>query len=185
MPKYISGGNLLIDPIFVLKKSGLVADMKIADLGCGGAGHFVLPAAQMVGNKGVVYAVDVLKTALAGVESKAKMEGLSNIEYIWSDLEVLGGTKVEAESLDVALLINVLFQTKEHQNIFQEAKRLLKPGSKLLVIDWSETGSPFGPSAETRIKKEEVKKLAQAVGLKELEEFSVGDYHYGLIFQKV
>jgi len=185
MNKYTSGGNLLLDPAFILKKVGVTGEMSVADLGCGGAGHFVLPAAHMVGNKGVVYAVDVLKEVLGGVESKAKLEGLSNIRYVWSDLEVVGGTKIQAESLDVALLVNVFFQTKEHQNILQEAKRLLKSGGKLLVADWSEIGSPFGPATEKRVKKDEIKRLAQSVGLKELEEFSAGDYHFGLLFQKV
>jgi len=185
MANYISGGNLLLDPIFILNKAGVAAEMKVADLGCGGAGHFVLPAAHMVGKKGIVYAVDILKEVLGAVESKAKLEGLSNIKYVWSDLEVVGGTKIMAESLDVALLINILFQAKEHKNILQEAKRLLKPGGKLLIVDWSEIASPFGPPAERRIKKEEIKKIVQSIGFKIIEEFAAGKYHFGLLFQKI
>ncbi len=184
MPKYISGGNILLDPIFVLKKAGIVEGMIVADLGCGGVGHFIFPAAHMVGNKGTVYAVDILRSALEAVESKAKIEGLNNIETVWSNLEKYRATRIPNKSLDVALLVNVLFQNMDCETVVKEAARLIKPDGTLLIVDWNESPAPFGPPAEKKMKREDLKKIVKSLKLKEIEEFEAGDYHYGLIFRK-
>lgn len=183
MPE-ISGGNILLNPSEVFEHLKLAAGMKVADLGCGGAGHFVLPAARLVGNEGVVYAVDIMKSVLASVESKARTENLPNIQYVWSDLEVPGGTKIDEASLDADFLINTLFQVKLHGNVIKEAVRLIKPGGKLLAIDWKTTGAMFGPAQEKRISPEKIKEIVSRLNLKLIEEFEAGPYHWGLIFQK-
>ena len=62
----------LLNPQQLLEKQlELKFGHQVADLGCGGAGYFTLPAARLVGSRGKVYAVDILKTALEGVLSKA------------------------------------------------------------------------------------------------------------------
>lgn len=184
MPDIFFGGNKLLDAKHILKKIPLEQDMIVADLGCGGAAHFTLPAARMVGDEGVVFAVDILKFVLDSVQSRAKMEGLANIKTIWADLELFGSTYIKNLSVDVALLVNILFQSKKHLNIFKEAVRILKPGGKLLVVDWKAIKIPFGPPSEIRIKKEEVKAILHSLGLEKTDEFSAGKYHFGLIFQK-
>lgn len=181
---YISGGNELLDPAGLFERLSLKAGMHVADLGCGGAGHFVIPAAKKVGNQGVVYAVDILKSALQTVASKARLEGVSNLKTIWSNLEVKGATKIPADSLDLAFLINILFQSKQHKKIIQEAVRLLKPKSSLLVVDWSSTPTSFGPHAADRVDQSAIKGIGQELALKLIDEFAAGNYHFGLIFQK-
>lgn len=183
--KAILGGNVLLDPRSILKKADLREGQHIADLGAGTAGHFVIPAARMVGNQGQVYAVDILKSALEGIRSRAKLEGLTNLETIWSDLEVYGGIKIDDNSLDVVFLINILFQTQKHNEVMREAVRLLKPGGMLLVVDWKMTEIPsFGPKVEKRVKSEEIKKIASDLNLELTEEFEAGKFHFVLTFKK-
>lgn len=181
---YISGGNELLDPYEILKKLGVETGSKIADLGCGGAGHFIIPAANIVGKDTVVYAVDILKTVLRSVISKARIEGVYNIKSIWSNLEIIGATNIKTGSLDFALLINTLFQTQKHEAVMAEAVRLIKPDGKLLIIDWGQALTPFGPPPSHRVKADEVKKAAARLKLTLDEEFKAGAYHYGLIYSK-
>jgi len=181
----ILGGNALLDPLKILNKAGIAEGQKVADLGCGTAGHFVIPAARMVGDKGHVYAVDILKSALEGVKSRAKLEGITNLDTIWSDLEVYNATKIDTNSLDVALLINVLFQTKKHDEILKETARMLKSGGTLLVVDWKMTDIPaFGPDSEMRIDPEKIKQTAQDLNLELTKEFEAGKFHFALTFKK-
>jgi len=181
---FISGGNELLDASSVLRRAGVSEGMTVADLGCGGAGHFVIPAANIVGEKGVAYAVDVLKVVLQAVSSKARVEGVNNLKTVWSNLEVLGATNIAGDSLDVAFLINILFQSKKDEAIIQEAYRLVKPNGKLLIVDWNKTSSALGPSMIDRPDPAKLKKVAQDVGFKLTDEFNPGEYHFGLIFEK-
>jgi len=181
---YISGGNELLDPLVILTRLGLKTGSKVADLGCGSAGHFIVPAAKIVGSQTIVYAVDILKSVLRSVTSVARLEGINNIKPVWSNLEIYGATRIKKESLDFAFLINILFQSKQDDQIIKEAVRLIKSGGKLLVIDWNQVPSSIGPAPIDRIKPEEVKKIAKNLKLELIDEFDAGNYHYGLIFEK-
>ena len=79
----------------------------VADFGCG-AGYFAVPLAKMVREKGKVYAIDVLTSAIEIVSGKAKAEGLHNLKTIRANLEVVGSSKIEDSSVDSVLLANIL-----------------------------------------------------------------------------
>lgn len=180
----ISGGNELINPQKIIDEMKIQVGMKVADLGCGVSGHFVFPTAQMIGPEGIMYAVDILKGILQGIDTRAEMYGLKNVKTVWSDLEVLGATKIPEDSLDAAYLINTLFQSNKHKEMMEEGKRLLKPRGKLLVVDWLPSSASFGPPQERRVDKEKIKIIAQGLGLKLIKEFTAGDLHYGMVFVK-
>ena len=180
----ISGGNSLLDPYYILEEIGLGAGMRIADFGCGAAGHFVIPAGKIIGKNGVSYAVDLLKPVLSAVKSRAKFEGIDNVEAVWSNLEIYGATKIKEGSLDFVLLANTLFQIKKNEEMFKEAIRLVKNNGKIAVVEWKLIVSPLGPPAEKRLSKDFVRGLAKKYGLEEVKEFKAGPYHYGLVFEK-
>ncbi len=184
LPTKIPGGNELMDSKKVLEKIGLKEGDIVADLGCGGKGYFSLQAAKLVGNRGVVFAVDILKSVLKNVESEAKAEGIYNIKTLWANLEIGGTTKIRSESLDFSLLINILFQINNHFEVIKEATRLIKKEGKLVVIDWKKTNSFFGPPVEMRISPEKVENFANQLGLKKDFAFEAGRFHYGIVFVK-
>ncbi|MFA4818248.1 MAG: methyltransferase domain-containing protein [Patescibacteria group bacterium] len=175
----------LLDPEDLLKvKLGVQLGQQVGDLGCGGAGYFTLPAARLVGATGKIYAIDILKSALEGVVSKAKLENLSNIETVWSDLETVGAAKILPDSLDHALLINIMFQSRQNDALAQEARRLLRVGGKLLVVDWKIEPTPFGPPLGNRLAPEVIKQIVNKYGFVIDQEFAAGPYHYGIVFVK-
>ena len=179
------GGNILLNVKLIVKKAHIGERMKVGDLGCGGSGYFVFPASRYVGKKGKIYAVDILKTALERINRRAKQESYTNIETIWSDLEVFGATKIEAGSLDVVLLINTLHLSHKRIEILREAVRLLKKGGKLVIVEWSNVAAPMGPPIKERVNKDLLIKNVPRLGLLLEEEFEGGFYHYGLIFTKL
>lgn len=181
---YVSRGNTLLDPQAIFKRLGLKAGDRIANLGCGGAGHFTAAAARLIGDKSTIYIVDILKSALKTTASKARLEGIANIKPVWANLEIAGATNVPENSLNFAFLINVLFESKKQENILAEAKRLLKSGGRLLVVDWSQAPSPFGPPQASRVNPAKLQDSAQKLNLKLIDQFQAGPYHFGLIFQK-
>lgn len=176
------GAGGFLSPDNVIGEFGIKQGMKIADFGCG-AGYFTIPIAKSIGENGVVYAFDVLKTALESVRSKAKIEGLLNIETAWANLELLGGSKLRDESLDLVLLANILFQSPKKADIIKEAKRTLKKGGKMVIIEWQKN-QLFGPPEKLIVSKDLVQELAKKQNLKLEKEFSAGRHHWGMVFTK-
>ncbi len=180
------GGNELLNPQSILHDELQVTyGSQIGDLGCGGVGYFTFQSAQLVGDTGLVYAVDVQKMILKNIEHRAKMLGLQNIKVVWSNLESFGATKINDGSLDFVLLVNILFQNKHPEKVLREAVRMLRNQGKLLVIDWKQGRFPLGPSADRKIAPEKVSDLALGAGLKKRKEFEAGKFHYGIIFEKI
>lgn len=174
----------VLDPLEILKACGVHPGMRIADFGCG-HGHFVYPAAKLVGDRGSVYAVDVQHDLLHTVESQAKSMGLLNIESVWADLEVLGATKIPNNLLDIVLLVNNHIGNEVQQKMLREAVRILRPGGYVLLIDWlSGNTVPFAPAISERVAKEDSLAHAHALGMRFIDEFRPSRYHYGLRLQK-
>jgi ubiquinone/menaquinone biosynthesis C-methylase UbiE len=175
----------LFDIAAILSKMGIGERQHVAELGCGNFGFFVFPLARLVGRQGKVYAVDILKPTLDEITREAKKNNLSQIIPVWSNLEIFKATKIETNSLDVALLVNTLHQSEKKIEILREAIRLLKRGGQLLIIEWKNTDLPLGPSPERRINLDSLKNATPKLGLSLKEEFTAGPYHYGLILTKL
>jgi len=177
--------SALFDIANILGKMSIAERQHVAELGCGNFGFFVFPLARLVGKQGRVYAVDIIKETLEEIRSRSTKNNLPQVETIWSNLEIFKATKIETNSLDSALIVNVLHQSTKKSEILREATRLLKRGGKLLVIEWKNSDIPFGPAPEQRVSLENLKSTVLKLGLSISEEFPAGPYHYGLILNKL
>lgn len=175
----------LLNIDLILEKAKISEGFKIGDLGCGRGGHFTFLSADLVGKKGLVYAVDIMKNNLAIIAKEAKELNMPQIVPIWSDIETYGGTKIEKESLDVVFLVNILHESTKPLNIIKESLRLLKKSGKVVIVDWKKISSPIGPELSTRLNKETLISAVNKIGLSLEEEFEAGKYHFGLVFIKI
>ena len=181
----VHAGTALIDPYKIFEKISLSEGKRVADLGCGRTGHFVFPAVKIVGDKGIVYAVDVVKNILESIKSMARSGGYDNIQTVWSDIEMPGKTPIPNNSLDACFYVNVLFQVKNKAGAIKEATRLLKPGGYLVVVDWAKRLGMLGPAEGSMLNPEELTRLAAQENLKFVDKILPGEYHYSLIFEKI
>lgn len=177
-------GAALIDPHKVFERIALASGMRVADFGCGRTGHFVFPASRVVGEKGIVYAVEIVKNILESIKSRAKSEGYLNVLPVWSNIELVGQTPIPADSLDVCFLVNVLYMVGDKLATFQEAARLVRKDGFVTVVEWTKKLGTLGPAEELMVKPDTIINLAEQAGLASKENFSAGDYHYCLIFNK-
>lgn len=178
--------STIIDVQAILRHAQLKMGDTVADFGTGREGKIALPAARLVGKEGTVYAVDIVKAILPAVQTKAKLHGLDNVMIVWSDLEIYGATKtIRDNSLAAGFLVTVLFQSKQRAEMLQECYRMLRPGGKLVVVDWKPgVNSPLGPVDNMRVHPSEIKKFANDLHMQLIEEFEAGSYHWGLVFLK-
>ncbi len=180
----IHGGSTLLQPEAVFRKIGVESGQTIADLGCGGGAHFAFSAATLVGSNGTVYAVDVQKNILLAVKARAESLQLAQIHTVHANVEKLGSTAIDDGTCDHVIIVNVLFQNKNHEAIIREATRLVKKEGYLTVIDWKKTASAFGPPQELRTDPATITQQATAAGLRFFDEFDAGPYHYAIVFKK-
>ena len=174
----------LLNANSLLERAGIMERMIVADLGCGTSGHFTFEAAKMVGEKGLVYAVDVRPSVLDSIKSNAQLKGMENIRSIRADLEKYGSTKIKDSFVDMVLLVNVLFQSRKYYEVIREANRILKKRGKFLVVDWKKTNIALGPPIDYRVDQNDVQAIFVSLGAELLENFEAGPYHFGMIFEK-
>lgn len=171
----------MIDPNENLNQLQVEEGMRVADLGAGAGAH-TFAAAKRVGETGRVYAVEIQKEVARSLKRKASEEHFENIEVFWGNIEEQGGSKLKEASVDVVLLINVIFQVEDTEGLVHEAKRILKPDGQLLVIDWNGSFGGIGPSEECLVSPERIARIVERSGFSQVRAFTPGEYHYAMIY---
>ena len=176
--------TVIIDAPGMVRLAGVQPGMKVADLGTGREGRMAMASANVMGNTGVSYAVDVVKNILPTVANKANLHRLHAVKTVWSDLEHYGATREIADNtLDVGFLVTTLFMSQKPADIMRESVRMMKPGGRLVVADWHpQAATSMGPKVARRLHPDTVKTMAADLNLQLANEFSAGQYHWGLMF---
>ncbi|PLX20425.1 hypothetical protein C0584_05795 [Candidatus Parcubacteria bacterium] len=169
----------------IITKAKIKEGMRVADFGVGANGYFLFELSKVVGDSGLVYAIDIIKEALDNINRIIKLENYKNIKTVWSNLEKNKATKINPMSVDVGLLVNTLHQSTNRIDMLREVVRLIKKNGTLLVVDWVEHSTPMGPKSGYKVNKENLLKGAERLGLLLEDDSVVGDYHYCLIFKKI
>ncbi len=171
------------DPEHNIEQFHLQSGAKVADFGAG-SGFYVFATAKAVGGAGKVYAIDVQKDLLEKIKNEAGKRGISNVEIIWADVEKSGGTHLRNETVDAVIISNILFQVPEKDAVVVEAKRILKPNGKVLIIDWTDSFGGMGPSFDSVFPAPIARALFEKAGFIFQTQIKAGDHHYGFIFKK-
>lgn len=114
----------------ILKEVDIEPGFCVLDYGCG-PGGYTIPAAQMVGEVGKVYALDMHPLALRMVQSRAARKKLTNIDIILSDC----ATGLPDRRVDVVLLYDTFHMLAKPGEVLAELYRILKPGGILSFND--------------------------------------------------
>lgn len=114
----------------ILQEVGIKPGFYILDYGCG-PGSYTIPAAQLVGKSGKVYALDIHPLAVQRVQSIVAKRSLTNIETILSDC----ATGLPDKSIDVVLLYDTFHDLIEPDKVLAELHRVLKPEGILSFND--------------------------------------------------
>lgn len=171
------------DPTRNIAQFGISEGKQVADFGAG-SGHYAIAAAKTVGSTGRVYAVEVQKELLERVKALAAEEGLGNIEVLWGDVEVSGGTKLRDGSIDVVILSNILFQIEDKEGCAREVSRVLRPKGRVLIVDWDGSYGGLGPTEEAVYSAQDARTLFEGQGFVFESDIEAGVHHYGFSMSK-
>jgi len=156
----------------------------VADLGAG-SGFFLKVLSAAVGEGGRVYACEIQKQLVEKLGTYVQTNGLLNVDTRWCDLESVGGTRLRADELDAAIVVNTLYQIDDKVAFLNETARTLRTGGKLLIIDWSDSDTGIGPTSNHLIVSADCIALCESHGFVLERDFPAGEHHYGLAFRKV
>lgn len=119
----------------ILREAGIKKGHVVLDFGCG-SGNYTIPAAKIVGEKGVVYALDKNRWKLDNLMRRAGSHGLINIIRIDTSGEI--DTRLSDGSIDVILLYDVFWyfplRDRRLTLLLDELYRVSKPNALLSVF---------------------------------------------------
>jgi len=114
----------------ILKEVGIKLGFYVLDYGCG-PGSYIIPLAELVGESGKIYALDIHPLAIRKVQNIASKNQLGNVETILSDCQTI----LPDNTLDAVLLYDAFHHLSNPDLVLRELHRILKPDGILSFSD--------------------------------------------------
>ncbi len=163
-------------PDEVIRSLELPADAVIADIGSA-TGYFPVRFAR-VAVQGQVYGIDVEPTLVDYLNTRAKKENLPNM------LSILGepdDPKIP-EKADLVFLCNTYHHIQERDEYFENLKKYMQPGGRLVIVDFKKGDLPVGPPDKHKLAPDDVLLELKDVGYRRINHDLQLPYQYVLIF---
>jgi arsenite methyltransferase len=145
----------------------------IADIGAG-SGYFTRRFAHHAAK---VYAVDIDPKLLDMVKKNAP----ANVIPV---LAAPDDPKLPAASVDTIFFCNVLHHIENRPAYFEKLAKALKPGGRIVEIDFYKKPMPVGPPESMKLTEQQVEKEFADAGFKKTNQIDVLPYQYFLIFRR-
>jgi len=174
---------MFIDPVKTLAACNIRASDAVADFGAGSGAY--TRAASRIATTGTVFAVEVHQEMGHGLARALKSEGINNVQVLWGDIEVPTGSTLADHSVDFVIISNTLFQLEDRPGCAKEIHRVLKPGGRVLVVDWTESFGGMGPAPHHVFTPAMAHDLFERAGFaRRAEDIPTGEHHYAILFHK-
>ena len=136
-----------------IDKFGIKKGSVVIDYGCGPGMH-IKKASGLVGNEGLVYAVDIHELAIKSVKKLITKQKLSNVIAIQTD-----GNKVEISNntADLIYALDVFHMVKDYKSFLSELNRIGKCDCTLILED----GHQSRNKSKEKIEKSECWKIVK------------------------
>lgn len=166
-------------PDEVVRALGLRGDETVADVGAG-SGYFTFRLAAAL-PKGRVVALDLEAEMLRHIHHKAMSAGVTNVQVAPAAAD---DPKVP-EGTDLVFVCDVLHHVADRAGWMKRLAAELKPGARLVLVEFREGDLPQGPPASLKVTRKELTEAAQAAGFAlQREDSTLLPYQYLLVFQR-
>jgi ubiquinone/menaquinone biosynthesis C-methylase UbiE len=161
-------------PDEIVRTLALKAGDTVADVGAG-PGYFTIRIARAVGPAGHVYAVDVVPEMVAVLRERVDRAGVGNVTPV---LAKDGDPCLPAESCDLVLIVDTFHHFPDGPAYLHLLARKLKPGGRIVNVDFHRREMPVGPPVEHKVAREDFLAAAREAGLAVVEEKDFLPYQY-------
>jgi ubiquinone/menaquinone biosynthesis C-methylase UbiE len=160
-------------PDAVIKALDLKPGEVIADIGAG-SGYF---AKRFTQHAAKVYAVDIDEKLLGMVRDGAP----PNLETI---LAAPDDPRLPDASVDTIFFCNVLHHVENRQPYYAKLARALKPGGRVVIVEFHKKPLPVGPPESMKLSPEQVISEFAEAGFRHDSSQDFLPYQYLLVFRR-
>lgn len=164
----------------VLSALGAEPGATVADVGAG-LGWLTFPLAVAVGASGRVLAIDPSHDGIDAISTRARQEGLGQIETIQAPAE---NTGLPDNYVDRIVWHTMYHDVADRSAALDEMRRILKPGGRWVIVDWDKKPMEVGPPLTVRMSPDEVKAEVTQAGFEVVEEWEAGPVTWGLTLER-
>lgn len=165
-----------------LQHLGITTGQTVVQFGSQKRGQVAQGLANLVGSSGQVILVDVLADDLASIQKAAQAQKLNQIKTHLGDFVKLNGSGLAEKTADFVLVIHTAWRHPHHDEVLAEARRILKPGGKILFLDWQKnTVHPIGQAVQGHLDFYEAQRLCLQSGCERVEKIVNNDRHWGFV----
>jgi arsenite methyltransferase len=145
----------------------------VADIGAG-TGYF---ARRFALHAGKVYAVDIDENLLAILRTKAP----ANLVTI---VAAPDDPRLPEQSTDTIFFCDVLHHIENRPAYYAKLAKALKPGGRIVVIDFYQRPLPIGPPPSMKVSDQQVIAELQKAGFALKKRLATLPYQYFLFFER-
>lgn len=162
-----------LDAQWVLRHLPIMPYHDVADIGAGD-GHLTIPIAKY-SYDGKIIAMEPDKVKIASLRDAIKGARLSNVVA----RNITAGKRLppKKESVDGVVLSRVLHHVNDPGHLLREAKRILREGGWVAVIELHKRADVEGHPLEERLAEEDAKLMLDEEGFRLRSRYDLGRYY--------
>jgi len=152
----------------------------VADIGAG-TGYFSLPMAQMVGNEGTVYAVDIQPEMLSIIESRSAEQGIGNITRVLADTD---DPRLPPDSIDMVLFVDAYHEFEFPREVMTSIYDSLVAGGQIILIEYRAEDPRVPIKRLHKMSERQARKEMEAAGFRFVHNLDFLPQQHFLVFEK-
>ena len=132
----------------------------VADIGAG-SGYMTIKLAKKVGPQGRVFATDIQAGMLDLLNKRIAKAKLANVTPV---LGAVDDPKLPADTIDLALMVDVYHELSQPQQFLQRLRPALKSGGRLVLVEYRKEDPDIPIRPEHKMSVAEAKTEVEAEG---------------------
>ena len=165
-------------PDDIVKALDLKPGDSVADIGAG-TGYFTRRFAVAVGPQGKALGLDVEPTMVGYMEGDARKRKLDHYE---ARLVRADNPGLPPESVDIVFFCDTYHHIENRVSYLINLSGALKPGGRIVIVDFHKRPLPIGPPPEHKLSEETVRDEFQRAGYRLIRAHDFLPYQYFLEF---
>jgi len=159
---------------------GLEPGMVVCDMGAGN-GYHSLPMAEMVGEEGMVWAVDIQPQMLQMLRERAAAEGVENVKTVLGELH---DPRLPEGVFDLIVLVDVYHEFSHPEQMLAGMRAALKEGGRMVLVEYRAEDETVPIKPEHKMSKEQIEKEMVGNGFRQVASYEELPWQHMVFYER-